>query len=149
MITFHYCNHCNINYVSALYIVLIHAGATFTKDKQGVTTLMKACFSGNFEIVKLIAENKFEMNAINNEGWSAIHYCAKSINGTDEIIRYLNQTKGADVSIPCLQYNDTPLHIAATEDRPQILKCLIKECGANVNARNKLGETPLMKAITR
>jgi hypothetical protein len=45
------------------------------------------------------------------------------------------------------KYNNTPLHLAAVNDHLEVVQCLMTY-GADVNAKNNLGQTPLDAAET-
>src|SRR6202020_2940618 len=64
-------------------------------------------------------------------------------SGRKEMVEFVLSKKMGDVKDKD-ENGDTPLHIAAMMGRADIEKLLIDN-GANVNARDKRGETPLTK----
>ncbi len=71
------------------------------------------------------------------------------IDNYDPLIRWL-LTHGADINLPSGKWGQTPLHAAVIMDRTanaRIVKLLIAN-GANVNAPDSYGDTPLHKAAT-
>jgi ankyrin repeat protein len=62
-----------------------------------------------------------------------------------DIVRTLLE-RGADVSYPERRRKWTALHFAARDCGPNIVRILL-EAGANVDARNAIGSTPLFENI--
>jgi ankyrin repeat protein len=55
--------------------------------------------------------------------------------------------KGADINAQDLEKGATPLHHAASWGRTEVLSILIAR-GADLNLKNKAGQTPLRAAVT-
>ena len=57
--------------------------------------------------------------------------------------RQLVVTWGASVNTGTHIYGDTPLHIVRYNGHMELAHLLVNAGGANINARNKIGATPL------
>jgi ankyrin repeat protein len=55
---------------------------------------------------------------------------------------------GVDIASPAGRAASTPLHLAATHGRLDVVECLLAH-GANAGERNKLGATALFAAARR
>ena len=106
------------------------------------TPLMIACSKDRREFAIALLEQGCDIHPQDDEGKTALHYCADSENLLPIIKLLLD--KGTDINQPD---NDgqTPLHIAAIHDEPNIVHFLIQS-GANMNMQNEEGNTPLMAA---
>lgn len=115
-------------------------------DNNGLTPLYAASSEGHVEIVKsLLLYKNTDVNLANNQGWSPLHGTVK--NGHEDVIDLL-LTNGRDININCedIQGN-TPLHIAAGNNRYKITAKLLADCRIVSDAPNKAGLTPLDIAI--
>lgn len=65
-------------------------------------------------------------------------------NHEEEVIRLIN--KGTNVNARCIQYNTTPLHLAARAGHANIVKILL-DSGALVNPQSDNGTIPLSCAL--
>jgi ankyrin repeat protein len=119
------------------------ADISATTQDQGRTMLHQAVLSGNFELCLLFIEGGMEVNAKDKNEGTPFHY-AVSEEGNIEVCRLLVD-HGADVSASA---NDiSPIHTAAQGNHVQLCKILIEEWGADVNAKDDVGSTPLKKAV--
>jgi ankyrin repeat protein len=65
---------------------------------------------------------------------------------TDEILR-LWRDNGLALDVEHKDSNgSTPLHVAAARGRADACRALVSTCGANVDSRDSIGWTPLMRA---
>lgn len=93
------------------------------KDKNGKTPLMTAIKNGNDWEIRSLLKSGADVNAKDNEGWSALMYAIRYQNNL-EFVNILIQN-GADVNSKN-KYGSTPLQIAACySDNPEILKRII------------------------
>jgi ankyrin repeat protein len=101
-------------------------------------TLHKACEKGNIEAVKQHLTDGADVNAKDNEGWTALHWAASW--GDKEVAELLIKN-GADIDAKDNE-GETPLHIAAQFGQKEIVELLLSS-DANVNAKENKGWTPL------
>ena len=121
------------------------------------TPIGAACYQKRLDIVDLLLKSgaRGSVNIRNIEGRTLLHVIASSkysdkttVDDDDKIRATMVKmlvAAGADVNakIPDGTYQDeTPLHFAAQHADLAVLEALI-ESGANVNARNSSGRTPL------
>ncbi|KAJ8924735.1 hypothetical protein NQ315_000888 [Exocentrus adspersus] len=67
-------------------------------------------------------------------------------NGSIDLLEQMLQLPGLDPNKPDNEGN-TPLHFAAQAGQIECLNCMLSRCrGIEIDARNNLGFTPLMKA---
>ncbi len=113
----------------------------------GRTLMHAAAGAGNLPVVELLLSFGVDPNvrtAANHAPlYSAANECSTA-NGP-AVVHALVQA-GADVNAADGVQRCTPLHMAARRGNVQIAKALL-ECGADVKARDKRGDTPLQRAI--
>lgn len=93
------------------------------------------------ELVRWLVEQGADINARDNYGETPLHKHAMSWCGNAELLIDL----GADIEAINYQ-NETPLFAAASSFKPKAVHTLVTR-GANINAKNKMGQTPLEKAL--
>ena len=134
-----------VNQVKTLIKNGISVNAT---DKQGWSLLHLAVRQGNLEMVRLLLDNKVDVNAKNKliTLWNvaALHEAAS--RGHLDIARLLLD-KGADVNITD-EHGRTPLQYAVMYNRTDIVRLLFAK-RAKINTIDKLGRTPLQEAIDK
>ncbi len=117
---------------------------TDVQDSIGTTPLHEAVRYGNIEIVKMILSAGANVNAKDNLGKTPI-LLAIPENKCVEIYKILLRFKANAAEKD--MYGDTALHTATMTNVPvEVLKDLV-DGGAEVNARNKEGVTPLLVAL--
>ncbi|XP_022903368.1 ankyrin repeat domain-containing protein 33B-like [Onthophagus taurus] len=85
-----------------------------------------------------------DINGTDNSGRTALSYIAS--NGSVEILDQILQLPNLDPNISDNEGN-TPLHFAAQAGQVECLNCMLTRCrGIEIDSRNNLGFTPLMKA---
>ncbi len=105
------------------------------------TALHAAATGGHSTIVDLLIANGADVN-INSRNGTQLHMAARCRDDTcAEIVKKL-LSKGADVNAKDPRQGDTPLHIAARRGSRKAAELLVG-AGANVNAKDKDGHTPL------
>lgn len=93
------------------------------------------------ELVSWLVEQGADINARDNYGATPLHKHAMSWCGNTELLLDL----GADIEAVDYQ-NETPLFAAAGSFKPKAVLTLVTK-GANIGAKNKMGKTPLEKAL--
>ncbi len=125
--------------------VLENNALTDSQDSSGATPLHEAVRYGNTEIAKLLLVHGANPDAKDNLGKTPILLVIPE-EQRDRLYTLLLNNK-ADVGVKDM-YGDTVLHTATmTRVPPAILRQLLF-AGADVNARNKVGVTPLAIAIS-
>ena len=155
-------------------IALRKAAAAVNERNQ--TALHYTALSGHVDVVKVLIQNDADVNAVDKDKWTPLHYAAtKHVdvakvliqNGAD--VNAVDKTKwttlhsaasnghldlakvliqnGADVNAAD-KYNLTPLHESAFNGHVDVSKLLIRN-GADVNAVDEDKSTPLHKAALR
>lgn len=118
--------------------VLISAGADVnTKDNKGKTALMYAAYGRAKGSVDLLIKNKAKVNAKDNGGDTALLYAIRryTYEGSEWSSDY-SWTDGA-IGSTIKEYEDN-----FSPSFHELIKLLINN-GANVNIKNKSGQTPL------
>ena len=100
----------------------------------------------NEDVARALLEGGADPNKVNRKGETPLNLAA--FDSHDKVAKVLLE-KGADPNLAGGRYGNTPLHFASNEkqggrDR-QILKNLL-HAGANPNATNDYGDTPLIRA---
>ncbi|XP_064647015.1 serine/threonine-protein phosphatase 6 regulatory ankyrin repeat subunit B-like, partial [Lineus longissimus] len=114
-------------------------------DKAGRSPLSYAVRRGDYGVVRLLIENKADVNAIDNkddDGSSPLSYAAEE--GNIDVVRLLIENK-ADVHATDNK-GRSPLSYAAEEGNIDVVRLLI-ENKADVNATDNEGSSPLSHAV--
>ncbi|MBN2663543.1 MAG: ankyrin repeat domain-containing protein [Bacteroidales bacterium] len=138
----------------ALSKLLIENGALVTdKNIDGQTPLHLACmYNEDTKTVDLLIQNGAELNVKDNNGWTPVMYAA--FYGNIEIMKFL-MDKGADIELK--NDDDFAIWDLRRADGSTVLFNLVKEGdfdlvklfvkkGADINAVNSYGETPIIIA---
>jgi ankyrin repeat protein len=111
-------------------------------DQDGRTPLMLAAQNGELSTVQDLLSYGANVNAADNNGWTPLMCAAE--NGHLMAIQALLSAPGIDIDAKSPD-GDAALILAAQNGNDEAVKALINK-GANVNAANNNGWTPLMSA---
>uniref|UniRef100_A0AAR5Q5Z9 Uncharacterized protein n=1 Tax=Dendroctonus ponderosae TaxID=77166 RepID=A0AAR5Q5Z9_DENPD len=117
----------------------------------GGQALLRAARDGDDQVLReqlrralAVGISETDLNATDSSGRTILSYVAS--NGTIDLLELMLQVPGLDPNKPDNEGN-TPLHFAAQAGQVECLNCLASRCrGVEIDARNNLGFTPLMKA---
>jgi ankyrin repeat protein len=120
---------------------LIQAGGDLTQhDNRGFTPLVAAAATGNIPIAAVFVARHADVSA---EDGAALR---QAVTFEDDDMTDLLIKAGAFVDQPSFPDQDQPLHTAAQEGFAHGVKVLLDK-GADIEARNIDGETPLLVAV--
>ena len=130
-------------HVSVMKLLVSQFGCSPTvKGFKGRTPLIQACNGGHLEAIKLlITEFNCDVMAADDDGCLAIHVA--TIAGKEKVVKELVTTYKCPVD--SVEFTgETSLHIAVRHGHTGLLRVLLSELGANIEARNWKGnDTPL------
>lgn len=112
-----------------------------TRGYNENTPLITACYYDNLNIIKLLLDNKANINSKNKENFSPLHIACG--NGHFFTAKLLLENH-ADIKALTIDHR-TSLHVAAHQNHNDIIELLL-HYKAEIESRNKDGETPLMIA---
>ncbi len=111
-------------------------------DASGEPPLLIAALAGQVEVVRLLLDAGADLHASNTGGLTALH--AAAYGGHAEVVRLLIARGGA-VNESKNFYQMSPLHAAAEEGHAEVVALLL-DAGANIEAKERNGYTPLTQA---
>ena len=97
----------------------------FLNEKITETPLHMACYYNYYDIVKLLIDNKADMNIQNSAGDTPLHKALSGYNIDNRIIKYLVKN-GADVTIKNNK-GLSPIDMAKDDIVRSLLKLYIKD----------------------
>ncbi len=112
---------------------------------SGRTLLHAASAAGNLPIVAALLKLGVDANIQDRGGHTPLYSVGNECSGGGPVIRALIQG-GARVDACDGVKRSTALHMAARRGNVEAADALL-ECGANIEARDSLGETPLRRAV--
>ncbi len=130
--------------VNVLELLVNHGAGVNERNKQGVTPLSLAIEKNNTKHVVFYATHKADINAEDQNGKSPLVYALDSPD-----IQMLKTLVTPENILTKDSQGNTPLHIALQKDSPfEYIQYLI-ETGADVNARNKNGDSILFLTVQK
>ncbi len=133
--------------IELVKLLLKHGANVNEVSLNNWTALEYACLYGNYTIIKLLIDRGANINAKNLDGSTPLIITCRSNNSTAVIAKLLLK-KGADVNAQDACDGQTALMIAAERDDHRTVEVLLKH-GANVNLKDKEGNTALMFAVKK
>jgi len=109
-------------------------------DQRGMTPLMVACSYGYYNMVSLLLKYGANVNAVCNNGFSALEYTTNKTEGINIIWALINtgRLKG--------NYKEKLLRIACVDNYLPIVEFVLKEGNVDLNRVNLIDRTVLMDA---
>ncbi|KAF5916688.1 hypothetical protein HPG69_005483 [Diceros bicornis minor] len=134
--------------------LLLHHGADpCLRKRNGATPFIVAGIVGSVELLKLILSKGADVNECDFHGYTA--FMEAAVYGMVKALRFLYEN-GAEVNLSRKTKKDqerlrqggaTALMDAAEEGHVDVLKILLDEMGADVNARDNMGRNALFRAL--
>ncbi|KAL3075605.1 hypothetical protein niasHT_034972 [Heterodera trifolii] len=130
---------CARGHVGVSRILLQHHARIDVFDDAGRTALHLASANGHIELTKLLLKYKAFVNSKAKNGEAPLHLAAQY--GHPRVVSMLIQEHGASLEAITLD-NQTALHFSAKYGQLVVAQTLLA-LGANPNARDDKGQTPL------
>lgn len=116
------------------------------KDVLCDTPLFWAVINNDLQSVNLLIKGGAELNEQDPSGRTFLHDAVNK--GYKEVAHALIHTPGIDLNLKDKLGGNTPLFIAITRNKPEIVQELI-QANADINVQDTRGYTPLMEAAVR
>ena len=135
----------NISMAEYALKVLLENPDLAQEKYSGRTLLHAAAAAGNLLIVEALLERGVDANISDAGGHTPLYSVGNECSGGAAVVKALIRG-GAKVDACGGVKRCTALHMAARRDYVEVSEALVA-CGANIEARDSLGETPLRRAI--
>ena len=125
--------------------LLLSRGANVSQtDENGNTPLHDAAYHHYVDICQLLVDHKADVTSVNTRGKTPLHTAFSLYrSNTPAVCRPLITNESVNVAD---RLGNRTLHIAARNGNIQTVQLLV-DCGADVNALNGDGQTPLHTAV--
>lgn len=130
----------------SLELLLAYGAHTESRDRSGLTPLMRACrYNYGTEHVLLLLNNDADVNAMTdhrNDYRTVLHYAV--LSGSLSLVNLLIKQGAKTDRLPPEGETDkpTPLHLAILRGDPAIVRCLL-EAGADIHRSSSIIGSPL------
>ncbi|KAF7329499.1 hypothetical protein MKEN_00212300 [Mycena kentingensis (nom. inval.)] len=129
---------------ATIYQLLCDAGAQLDNtDGWGRTPLILTAMENRLAATKLLLGSKVRIDHRDTQGKTALHWAAET--GSLEVLKELQPVDGQSSGLPDRERN-TPIHLAAREQRILVVNYLLQNCTITVNAQTDRGWSPLYSA---
>ncbi|MBR2140797.1 MAG: ankyrin repeat domain-containing protein [Rickettsiales bacterium] len=108
------------------------------KQKQRIKNIKEMAEEGKYEEAKQLMQNTTHVSMQDESGSTLLHWA--TLNRHLPIVKALISRNDVNINA-CDADNNTALHMAVASKNIEMVKCLVNG-GANINVRNKNGETP-------
>ena len=136
-----------VGHVEVVQTLVRHQATLLEKDVAGRTPLLQAVAMGHEKMVEMLLREGANVSAVCGTKWSTLHLNAKQ--GSKTITELLIGAWTACKDI-CVDSNgDSPLHIAAKNDRVDVARVLLSRRLDLLNMKNLQGETALSLAAEK
>ena len=130
---------------------LVEQGAAINHiNKNGKTALSFAAVGGSVEMVEFLLDNGAEVNGTNKDGYTALYFAASERYPKMPVIEALVK-RGANVNQATTKEGKTPLYAAVEKSSLNLVRYLVVDCKADVNATttDPLSPSPLYAAMLK
>uniref|UniRef100_A0A2K6UYH1 2-5A-dependent ribonuclease n=1 Tax=Saimiri boliviensis boliviensis TaxID=39432 RepID=A0A2K6UYH1_SAIBB len=134
-------------------LLLLHGADPVLRKKNGATPFIIAAIEGNVKLLELFLSKGADVNECDFYGFTA--FMEAAAYGKVKALKFLHE-RGADVNLRRKTREDqerlkkggaTALMDAAEEGHEEVLKILLDEMGADVNACDNMGRNALIRAL--
>ena len=124
--------------------LLLDAGAdVYSAGVYGEGCLHCTARNNSVDLGRLLVQYGCDVCATDDNGRLPLHSAARTIFNTSQFIHFLLAAAGSRSDVNARDFaGRTPLHDAAFWKNMEVVQCLL-ELGADVNATDKLGKTPV------
>ncbi|XP_066920992.1 uncharacterized protein [Clytia hemisphaerica] len=105
----------------------------------GMTLLMRAVIGDRFDVFVHLMNYPHDFSLVNTDGYNVLHVVG--INGTVRHLEKFDQQTIEMLIDGREEYNETPLHLAASENNHDVIRWLLAK-GADHELKNKDGQRP-------